>query len=193
MLKIFKAKLKEWCKENRGNWKQRKEDILNQIAHWENIQKQRSLTDDEMLQKVNLSMEFEEVPKREESVWKQRSRVQWLKHGDQNTKFFNRTATSHKRFNSMEQLVVDGNNIQDPVNIKEAVQNFYKDLYKETEIWRPDLRLHEVSRITEEEQIRLQRVFEEEEILKCVNLCASEKAPGPYRFPLVFSRLFGVW
>lgn len=70
------------------------------------------------------------------------------------------------------------------------MQSFYKDLYKETETWRPDLRLHEVSRITEEEQIWLQRVFEEEQILECVNLCASEKSPGPNGFPMVFFQSF---
>lgn len=28
-LEMLKVKLKEWSKNNRGNWKQRKEDILN--------------------------------------------------------------------------------------------------------------------------------------------------------------------
>ena len=50
-------------------------------------------------------MEFEEIAKKEEIAWKQRSRVQWFKHGDKNTKFFHRIATSHKRFNTVEQLM----------------------------------------------------------------------------------------
>lgn len=66
-------------------------------------------------------MEFEEVAKREEIAWKQRSRVQWLKHGDQNTKFFHRTATSRKRFNSMEQLVVEGNNIHEQCKVSTKI------------------------------------------------------------------------
>lgn len=37
-LKMLKAKLKEWSKDSRGNRKQRKEDILSQIANWESVQ-----------------------------------------------------------------------------------------------------------------------------------------------------------
>ncbi|KAG5585966.1 hypothetical protein H5410_046400 [Solanum commersonii] len=106
-MELLKVKMKEWSKENKGNWKQRKEDILSQIANWEIIQEHRMLTDDEILQKVNLAMEFEEIAKKEEIAWKQRSRVQWLKHGDKNTKFFHRIATSHKKFNTMEQLDIE--------------------------------------------------------------------------------------
>ncbi|WMV14274.1 hypothetical protein MTR67_007659 [Solanum verrucosum] len=82
----------------------------------------------------------------------------------QKHKFFHRIATSHKRFNSLEQLEVDGATIKDPDSIKNAVQKFYEGLYNETEQWRPGLRLHDVSRITE--------------------------APGPDGFPMVFFQTF---
>ena len=52
-------------------------------------------------------------------------------------------------------MEVDGAIIKDPDTIKEAVQKFYEGLYKETELWRLGLRLHDASRITEEEQIWL--------------------------------------
>lgn len=47
-----------------------------------------------------------------------------------------------------------------------AVQDFYKSLYKETERWRPEQKLLNVSRITEEEQLWMERPFEEDAILK---------------------------
>ncbi|KAF3656492.1 putative omega-hydroxypalmitate O-feruloyl transferase-like [Capsicum annuum] len=60
-LKFLETKLKKWSKDNRGYWRQRKEDILAQISSWEGIQEHRPLTDDdEVLQKVNLGMEYEE-------------------------------------------------------------------------------------------------------------------------------------
>lgn len=45
--------------------------------------------------------------------------------------FFHRIATSHTKFTTMEQLDVEGNIVKDPAMIKEAVLNFYINLYKE--------------------------------------------------------------
>lgn len=59
----------------------------------------------------------------------------------------------------MEQLEVDGDMVKDPALTKEVVQNFYMNLYKESEKWRPDLILQDVIMITEEEQNWLQRSF----------------------------------
>ena len=123
--------MKEWSKENRGNWKHRKDEILRQIANWEIIQEHRVLTDDEIYRRQIWAWSFKRIAKREEIAWKQRFSVQWLKHGDKNTKFFHRIATSHKRFNAMEQLDVEGNIVKDPAMIKEAVLNLYINLYKE--------------------------------------------------------------
>ncbi|WMV37052.1 hypothetical protein MTR67_030437 [Solanum verrucosum] len=62
-LRLLKIKLKEWSRENRGNWKARKEQILSQIGDMEVTQESRSLTDDEQILKVHLAMEYEEVAK----------------------------------------------------------------------------------------------------------------------------------
>lgn len=63
---MLKGKLKEWRLEYKNNWKQRKEEILYQLADLEKIQKLRLLTEDELLQKLHLSMEFEDVSKNAE-------------------------------------------------------------------------------------------------------------------------------
>ncbi|WMV41585.1 hypothetical protein MTR67_034970 [Solanum verrucosum] len=65
-LRMLKGKLKEWKRENRNNWNQRKEEILNQLSILEKTQELRLLSEDELLQKVHLSMEFEDVAKNKE-------------------------------------------------------------------------------------------------------------------------------
>ncbi|WMV47534.1 hypothetical protein MTR67_040919 [Solanum verrucosum] len=151
---------------------------------------QRALTVDELLQKVHLAMEFEEVIKNEEIAWRQRSRIQWLKNGDKNTKYFHRMATTHKRCNTIDKIEEEGTYITDPEVIKIKIQDYYQNLYKETETWRPNLNLQDFTSINLEEQIWLQRQFEEEEVLKGINLCASDKAPGPDGFPMSFFKEF---
>uniref|UniRef100_A0A0V0IB11 Putative ovule protein n=1 Tax=Solanum chacoense TaxID=4108 RepID=A0A0V0IB11_SOLCH len=135
-------------------------------------------------------MEFEEVVKNEEIAWRQRSRIQWLKNGDKNTKYFHRMATTHKRCNTIDKIEEGGTYITDPEVIKIKIQDYYQNLYKETETWRPNLNLQDFTSINLEEQIWLHRQFEKEEVLKGINLCASDKASGPDGFPMSFFKEF---
>ncbi|KAG5588492.1 hypothetical protein H5410_048926 [Solanum commersonii] len=111
-LRMLKQKLKEWRVTHRNNWKQRKEEILQQLADLEKTQELRLLSEDELLQKVHLAMEI---------------------------------ATAHKRHNSIDTLLVEGNLISDPEEIKREITSFYKKLYTETEQWRPDFKLQGLS------------------------------------------------
>ncbi|WMV55130.1 hypothetical protein MTR67_048515, partial [Solanum verrucosum] len=103
--------------------------IPYKLAALEAIQEQRALTDDEALQKSNLAIEFEEVARNEEIAWR-RIKNTMVETGDKNTKYFHRIATAHKRVNSIDNLKVDGMEVTDPKEIKEAIQNYYKNMYK---------------------------------------------------------------
>ncbi|WMV20737.1 hypothetical protein MTR67_014122 [Solanum verrucosum] len=187
-LSMLKAKLKEWSKEHKVNRKARKSHILDQIGSLETLQESRPLNDDEQLVKVHLAMEYEEVARNEEIFWRQKSRVQWIKCGDKNTKFFHRTA--HKRLNTIDSLLINGELSSDPVAIKGSIVDFYQDLYKESENWRPYLNLYEVQGISTEERNNLERAFEEEEVLAGIKMCAAEKAPRPDGYTMAFFQAF---
>ncbi|XP_075087637.1 uncharacterized protein LOC142169644 [Nicotiana tabacum] len=81
-LKLLKAKLKEWNVANFGDLAKRKTELLNQLTILDVLQEQRNLTDDELIQKANIALDFEEISKYEESSWRQKSRILWLKQGD---------------------------------------------------------------------------------------------------------------
>ena len=52
------------------------------------------------------------------------------------------------------------------------------------------MNIQDVNMINGEEQVWLQRTFEEEEILECIRMCTKEKAPGPDGFPMIFFETF---
>lgn len=127
-LSLLKVKLKEWSKENKGNWRARKDQLLEQIGSLENIQEARPLTDDELMMKAQWAMEYEETARNEEIHWRQRSRIQWIKEGGKNTKYFHRMASASKRINIIDSLMIDGVMSSDSMEIKRSIVDFYQNL-----------------------------------------------------------------
>jgi hypothetical protein len=77
-----------------------------------------------------------ELYHREEMMWRQRSRVEWLSNGDKNSKFFHQRASMRRRKNLIKALErQDGSMSEDRSEIQEMASNFYKNLYQSEEYW----------------------------------------------------------
>jgi hypothetical protein len=85
----------------------------------------------------------------------------WLKKGDNNTKFFHRVDNSHRRYNLVESLRINGAMSNNSLEIKEHIVDCYNDLYTEHSTWRPRVDGLSFSSINAEEGIWLLREFEE--------------------------------
>lgn len=96
--------------------------------------------------------------------WRQESRLLWLKQGDNNTSFFQKMATAHRRINTIDRLIDRGEVVEDPVEIRSTMINFYKELYTESVEWRPSFDLMECPTISQEEKDWTQRPFTESEV-----------------------------
>lgn len=70
-------------------------------------------------------VELEELAKNEDASWRQKSRALWLQQGDQNTRFFHRMATAHKRYNTIDRLVIGGEVVQ-AIDIQNDMVEFYE-------------------------------------------------------------------
>lgn len=92
-LKRCKKRLKSWSKVHFGNVKQQIKQAKDQLWHAEEV----SAKIGDLEEVIRIKMELNALFDKEEKMWQQRSKVQWLKNGDQNTKFFHGTATQRKR------------------------------------------------------------------------------------------------
>ena len=109
-----------------------------------------------------------------------------IKEGNNNTKFFHKVANSRRRYNHISMLEMDGVMYEDDLEMADQVVQFYKNLYKEIEEWRPFVEGLEFDQIEGIERDWLERRFEREEILRVVKELEGDKAPGPDRFTMAF-------
>eukprot|EP00253_Pinus_taeda_P019280 PITA_19280 len=103
-LKHIKLRLKEWSKKDFGNIFEEKKvvenkrKVLNQALIKEGFDKGISHQADKHFQ------EWENLCKQEEIFWRQKSRVQWLKEGERNTKFFHRATMANRTHNRISSI-----------------------------------------------------------------------------------------
>lgn len=130
-MRAIKAKLKTWNKEEFGDINSALIAIESELHQFDVLAEDRQLTADEKAAKCQSKSEFWRLSKLSESLWQQKSRVQWLKLGDKNTRFFQAIAKNRFKRNMVGSIVVNGRMLEDPLDIKEAAVEFFSNNFKE--------------------------------------------------------------
>lgn len=81
-LRAIKAKLKTWNNEEFGDINSALFAIESELHQFDVLAEDRQLTADEKAAKCQSKYEFWRLSKLSKSLWRQKSRVQWLKLGD---------------------------------------------------------------------------------------------------------------
>ena len=132
-LKNFKLYLKQWNKSTFGDILLRKREIEGQLEELQRTFIAGTRTQDLAREEDQLLLKLETCREQEEILWRQKSRVQWLKEGERNTKFFHRAMMHCRYINHITQLEDDqGTQIRDHDQIAEELNSFYQDLLTET-------------------------------------------------------------
>lgn len=123
-LRHVQLALRSWSNKNFGSVSTELETLR---ARLEDCKKDPAVSRKEI---CLITDRMDELLYREEMMWLQRSRIAWLREGDSNTSYFHRQAVWRARQNKIKKLKCDdGSWCDDPREMKELVENFFKDLY----------------------------------------------------------------
>ena len=187
-LKRCKKRLKSWSRAHFGNVKQQIKHAKGQLWHAEEVLARTG----EHKVVVWIKKELNTLYGKEEKIWQQQSRVQWLQHGDQNTKFFHGTTTQRKMKNFIKGLR-DGNGDwrEDEEVFSALLTDFYTHLFTSLNPHDFDRVLDGVEAVvTETMHEDLMRPFTSEEVAMAIKEMAPLKASGPDGMPLLFYQTY---
>lgn len=190
-LACLKVKLRSWAKFNFGSVKLKKLAFLQEVERLDIIKESRCLDTSEIDLERQLLQSLENVHKQEEIYWKQRSRIQWLKEGDGNTRFFHAVSNGRKSINLIPEITYDGAEVTNPREIGKVFVSRFQQQFgsKRSSRFKVDL-LKLLSNKRQVNLTELERPYAREEIKNAMFSLGGNKAPGPDDFPMHFFKLF---
>eukprot|EP00253_Pinus_taeda_P007598 PITA_07598 len=194
-LKHLKGKIKYWNRTTFGN-------IFHGKANFEQDMKQLqqkiitlSRSDDLAEQEKTLERKLMEKEKQEETLWKQKSRIRWLKEGEKNTKFFHNTTIQRRMHNNITHIQNEqGIKVEKHEEIEAELLNYFKQVHKEPISDRSQAIQNITSKIpkliSDEHNQMLLKPVDLQEVEIAVKQLKAGKAPGPNGFTSNFFHNF---
>ena len=151
-----------------------------------NIFELLGLSQEEQTHNIRIKCDIAHLASLEKISWRQKSRILFVKKGDNNTRFFHRVANSHRRTNHIQGKEVNGVFYEDEEEVRSKMVHFYQGLYTELDTWRPSMDGLKFARIEEDERLALERDFSKEEVVQVLQEMKGDKAPSLDGFTMTF-------
>ena len=107
-LKALKEDLKVWNRDVFGDVNLKQFQLMAELTHLDEKEECRGLSSAEHESRKAVLVELDGLAHLEETSWRQKSRVLWLREGDNNTKYFHKVANSNRQRNYMDRVEVEG-------------------------------------------------------------------------------------
>ncbi|KAG8479491.1 hypothetical protein CXB51_029692 [Gossypium anomalum] len=151
---------------------------MNWIKILDDESDNRELTELELEEMRSLNLELGETIKFRESIWRQKSRMTWLKDRDSNTAFFHRAVKIKAKRKFVHGMKTGNSWYSEPKELKKKMFNFFRDHFSyPSKKWKMDMVL-KFNRLKEVEALKLEVPFCMEEIKEAVWSCDENKAPA---------------
>lgn len=177
--------MKKWNSQEFGFIESKISSLESFMQSLDNEENHQNLEENELQDRQLAQIELQEWIKRE-SFWAQKSRAQWLKEGDRNTRNFHAIASIRKRKNAIESMTKNGTILNNPFEIRKAVTNYFKIIFTEKSQKRPMFENLDFNQFTLEQAENLISPFFDSEINAAVSTCAYYKPPEPDDFNFRF-------
>eukprot|EP00253_Pinus_taeda_P004365 PITA_04365 len=190
-LKSLKGQIKRWNKEEFGNILEDKQKLEKEM---EDIQQKIILegrTEESINKEGAILGRLEERRKQEEIVWRQKSRIKWLREGERNTKFFHQAMIKHRQGNMILSIKnKNGERVVEQNEIEQVLMEHHKEILAEPQVDRMRA-IQEIcsvipSLVTEDQNKALMQAVTLEELEEVVKAMKKGTAPGPDGFTVDF-------
>jgi exonuclease III len=183
-LKNLKHTLKLWNQNTFGNIFDAKKQLLAQMEEIQHQIRLQGLTRELKAQEISINQQLEDRKRQEEILWRQKSRVQWLKEGERNTKFFHRMVIQRRHTNKITHLTSDeGDVIHSHEDMEATLIRYFQNLLTEPQVDRLDainkITQHVPPLVTQEQNVVLLRPITIEEVDQALQETPKCKALGP--------------
>ena len=138
-LKALKEDLKKWNKEEFGDLAFRKKCLLSELLGLDAKEDLSGLSQEDQTRRIQIKCEIAHLASLEEISCRQKSRILFVKEGDNNTRFFHWVANFHRRTNHIRGIELEGVLYKDEEEVRSKVVNFYQRLYTESDTWLPSM------------------------------------------------------
>ncbi|GKD31485.1 RNA-directed DNA polymerase, eukaryota, reverse transcriptase zinc-binding domain protein, partial [Tanacetum coccineum] len=129
-LKEVKPKIKQWVAVNKRNEDTRKKDLMKDLRILDDKIEVGLASNDDRDKRIEIIQEDHNLANLEDMDTVQKARVKWDMEGDENSKFFHGLINKKQRTQSINGIMHEGVWITNPIRIKEAFLNFFKEKFK---------------------------------------------------------------
>eukprot|EP00253_Pinus_taeda_P011111 PITA_11111 len=190
-LKHLKSQIKRWNQETFGNIFQAQQDLNKEMKELQQQIITGGHNERTLEQEQRIRNQLEERRKQEEILWKQKSRIRWLKEGERNTKFFHRTTVQRRMHNNISFIQKQGGErVEKHDEIEQEFLRHLRQVHQEPLIDRRPA-IEKITQnvpkiITEEHNELLLSPILPQEVDAAMNQLKEGKAPGSDGFTTTF-------
>ena len=169
-----------------------KQSLLRRIKELDDFESSGNWNNQLKNERFMARSHFEKILLQEERALRLKSKFNWAKQVDANTKLFHSSMNARKAKNVISKLELeDGNVIDKEEDLVQEITGFFQRLYTSDSLCFRGIEGIEWQPITLHLAVWLERPFDEAEVKTTIFDCDGDKAPGPDGFTLDFSISMG--